>query len=290
MITPVIMCGGVGARLWPLSRALKPKQFHRIFSKNSLYQETLLRFKDKEVFSNPVVLCSESERFYAVNQAAEIGITLDTVICEPLSKNTFPAIGLVALHLESLNEDNMVIVVSSDHYIKNLNSFLAGVKMITNKKLSEGISVFGVKAQSAHTGYGYISLGKEIIRDKAFSVSKFHEKPTNLVAKRFLKSGKYLWNMGMFAFKPDVILSAINNIDRNELEKLRLVYSNKVAQGNFLYFNSDDFSDLTSESIDKKIIEKLGKTNIPLNIIKLDLFWTDIGSWSSLYIFKAPNF
>lgn len=283
MITPIIMCGGVGSRLWPLSRSLKPKQFQKIYSDLSIFQETLKRFVDKNIFSDPIILCSESDKFYVTDQAKEINVKPKRILCEPASKNTCPAIILVSMYLESIDDSNMVIVVSSDQYIQPLKAYISSLKLLNRTSMQESINIFGVSAKSPNTGYGYIKPGKKILGDKIYEVNKFIEKPNLNLAKRLINSGGYMWNIGMFAFKPHIMISAVRSIDPKTYSQCKKILQNIASDKKFISFPLDHYQKLSSSSIDKKIIENLGSHGIPLRLIKPDISWSDIGSWSSIY-------
>lgn len=283
MITPIIMCGGVGSRLWPLSRSLKPKQFQKIYSDLSIFQETLKRFEDKNIFSDPLILCSESDKFYVTDQAKEINVKLKKVLCEPALRNTSPAITLVSMYLESIDDSNMVIVVSSDQYIHPLKAYISSLKLLNRTYTQESINIFGVSAKSPNTGYGYIKLGKKILENKIYEVNKFIEKPNLNSAKRLISSGGYMWNVGMFAFKPQIMITAVRLIDPQTYTQCKKILQNTVSDKKFISFPLDQYQELYSASIDKRIIENLGSYGIPLRLIKLDINWSDIGSWSSIY-------
>ena len=226
MITPIIMCGGVGSRLWPLSRSLKPKQFQKIYSDLSIFQETLKRFEDKNIFSDPLILCSESDKFYVTDQAKEINVKLKKVLCEPALRNTSPAITLVSMYLESIDDSNMVIVVSSDQYIHPLKAYISSLKLLNRTYTQESINIFGVSAKSPNTGYGYIKLGKKILENKIYEVNKFIEKPNLNSAKRLISSGGYMWNVGMFAFKPQIMITAVRLIDPQTYTQCKKILQN----------------------------------------------------------------
>ena len=204
-IIPVILSGGSGTRLWPLSRKLRPKQFLPIVSEDSLFQMTLQRLTGLPEVQSPLIVCNEEHRFLAAEQLREINIKSKGIILEPEGKNTAPAIALSALKLNNNYKDPILLVLSADHLIKNINAFHHSISIASKLAEKNKLVTFGIVPDKSETGYGYIEVKKNN-SDEYYEIKSFKEKPNKTNAKKYIESGKYLWNSGMFVFKAQFIL------------------------------------------------------------------------------------
>ena len=206
MILPIILSGGSGTRLWPLSRKLYPKQFINLISETSLFQDTLLRLPDN--LENPLIVCNEEHRFIAAEQLRQINKHSNGIILEPEGKNTAPAIALAALHELNNNRDPILFVLSSDHIIQDKNIFHQSIEVAKLLAEENKLVTFGAKAKKADTGYGYIEVDNSINKNY-FNIKSFIEKPSLKNANKYIKLGNYFWNTGMFMFKASKYLNEL---------------------------------------------------------------------------------
>ena len=288
LLTPVILSGGFGSRLWPLSRRTFPKQFWPLDynSKLSLLQNTIKRLSPLKHIDKPIIICNEDQRFLVAEQCREIDMKVKILI-EPTGKNTAPAIVLSALYALKQNNESRLIILSSDHIISNEEQFFeainCGEKFIENDKLV----TFGVIPDRAETGYGYIEV-EGMIDNKNLNgklIKNFIEKPNLKKAKEFIKKGKHLWNSGIFMFKASLIINEFKKYSSNDFEILRKAFSKSINDLDFLRIDKENFNKCTNISIDKAIMEK---TDLGV-VIPLDKGWCDIGSWQSLWNFSPKD-
>ncbi|MBS0857088.1 MULTISPECIES: mannose-1-phosphate guanylyltransferase/mannose-6-phosphate isomerase [unclassified Tatumella] len=282
MLIPVIMAGGTGSRLWPMSRELFPKQFLRLHSENSMLQETVLRLSGLKI-DHPLVICNENHRFLVAEQLRQIDQLSNNIILEPVGRNTAPAIALAAFSAILKGENPLLLVLAADHVIDNNKSFHAAISQAIPFAEQGKLVTFGIVPQGAETGYGYIRRGNEISQGEAkgFSVGGFVEKPDKTTAQAYIDSEEYYWNSGMFLFKAQDYLT--------QLEKFRPdIYSvclkaiegkNSDNQENFIRVDRDCFELCPDESIDYAVMEKTRDAVV----IPLDAGWNDVGSWSALW-------
>ena len=282
MIIPIILAGGSGTRLWPLSRKLQPKQFISLLNETSLFQDTLLRLPKEAL--DPIVICNEDHRFLVAEQAREINVTLNSIILEPIGKNTAPAIALAAIKVLKDFENPILIVLAADHKIENTNAFHDAIK--TAHKLAENnkLVTFGIIPESAETGYGYIETEK---KDKAeyFEIKSFVEKPNKKNAIKFLNSGNYFWNSGMFMFNASIYLSELNKFEPEILSSCKKSLNNEYKDLEFLRIDKTEFSKSPNQSIDYAVMEKTNKAKV----VPLDAGWSDVGSWDALMHSKIKD-
>ena len=272
MIIPVILCGGSGTRLWPLSRKLYPKQFMRLVNDKSLFQDTILRLP-KEV-SNPLVICNEEYRFLAAEQLRQINKDSNDIILEPIGKNTAPAIALAAL---ATGNDPLLLVLPADHVIEDEEYFKKLVLDAVPLAESGKLITFGVIPTEAHTGYGYIKGGRKI--DVGLAVDQFVEKPSTQNAKRYFESGKYYWNSGIFLFNANRYLEELNKFRPDIYKSCKESMLGTKSDLNFLRIDKTKFEECPSESVDYAVMENTAEAVV----IPMDAGWSDIGSWSSLW-------
>lgn len=303
MILPVILSGGSGTRLWPLSRELYPKQLLPLVGDQTMLQATVIRLNGLPNLTSPLVVCNDSHRFMIAEQLQEIGKSPSAIILEPVGRNTAPAVALAALNAsEKKGKDPVLLVLPADHVIQDIPGFHEAVK--TGLKLAEkgNLITFGIVPKSSETGYGYIKKGKALgaksiaqraktkkskkptcIHDSsleiAYAVEKFVEKPDLKKARAFLKSGDYLWNSGMFMFKASSYLKELGKFSPDILRFCRKAYSGAYRDLDFIRLDESAFTACPSNSVDYSVMEKT-KAAV---VVPLDAGWSDIGSWSSLW-------
>ena len=273
-ICAVIMAGGSGTRLWPVSRANHPKQFLALHGDDTMLQSTVKRLEGLNVESS-ITICNEEHRFFVAEQLREID-KLGSIILEPVGRNTAPAIALAALSSKD-DEDPMLLVLAADHVIQDEAAFTKAVSDAIPLAESGKLVTFGVVAHEPNTGYGYIKRGAP--QGVGFAVDMFVEKPTLKLATEYLESGDYFWNSGMFLFKASRYLEELKK-HRSDIYDAVCLSMEDVAQDNdFFRVNKPAFDACPSESIDYAVMEKTEHAVV----VPMDAGWSDIGSWSSLW-------
>lgn len=276
MILPVIMAGGSGTRLWPLSRSLYPKQFLQLSGKQTMLQETVARLVGIDT-GKPITICNEEHRFIVAEQLRAID-QLGTIILEPEGRNTAPAIALAADVATSHHfDDPLLLVLAADHVIQDQNAFAAAVEQAVPLAEQGKLVTFGIVPQSPHTGYGYIKRGEAI--DSGFSVDQFVEKPDIDVAQNYLNSGEYYWNSGMFLFKASRYLEELKRYRPNIADACEASLQDITKDMDFVRVIKEAFVQCPDDSIDYAVMEKTQDAVV----IPLDAGWNDIGSWSALW-------
>jgi len=283
VIVPVILSGGSGTRLWPLSRKHHPKQYLNLINDDStLFQETVLRLP--KGIEKPLIISNEEHRFLVAEQLREIGMNNCSIILEPNGKNTAPAVTLAALNFLSIKVDPTLLVLSSDHLIQNNSAFHRAVA--TGKTLAEQekLVTFGVAPTAPETGYGYIEVKKSNSK-KYHDIKSFIEKPSLDKAISFVESGNYFWNSGIFMFKASVYLKELEKFEPEILKACKKSFNNNLIDLNFHRLNKEEFNKCPDKSIDYAVMENT------LNgaVIQLDSLWKDLGSWSTLWDFKTKD-
>ena len=280
MIHPVIMAGGTGSRLWPLSRQLNPKQFLKLTdSPLSMLQSTVARLEGLKA-EKPLLICNEEHRFLAAEQMRQSGQDDVQIILEPCGRNTAPAIALAAIQLcESAGSDNpLMLVLAADHLIQNAEAFQQGVAKAIPLAEQGKLVTFGIVPSHPETGYGYIHRGAELATD-CYSVEKFVEKPDVDTANAYLDSGDYLWNSGMFLFSARDYLKELETHRPDILSACKAAIADASEDLHFTRVNADLFAQCPAESVDYAVMEKTDKAAV----VALDAGWSDIGSWSALW-------
>ena len=272
-VCAVIMAGGSGTRLWPLSRAGYPKQFLSVMGERTMLQETALRLKGIDI-SSSITICNEEHRFYVADQLNAID-RLGTIILEPEGRNTAPAIALAALAAEK--DDPLLLVLAADHIIENRAAFTASINSAIPLADAGKLVTFGIVPTEAHTGYGYIKKGP--IENPGYRVEKFVEKPSGSVAKEYFSSGNYFWNSGMLLLKASRYLEELQKFRPDIYEACKLSMADVSADLDFLRVDSTAFKNCPSQSVDYAVMEK---TNDAM-VVPMSAGWSDIGSWSSLF-------
>lgn len=279
---PVILSGGSGTRLWPLSRGQYPKQFLPLVSGHTMIQETVLRLEGLTGLKAPIAVCNEDHRFMLAEQLREIGANPAAIILEPVGKNTAPAVAVAALSAES--EDDILLILPADHVVGNRPVFHEAVAEA--RKLAEQnlLVTFGIVATEPETGYGYIKAGNQR-HGAAFNVAAFVEKPDLQTAQRYLESGDYFWNSGMFAFKAGCFLRELEKFNPQMLKVCREALQAAKTDLDFVRLDKTIFSSCPADSIDYAVMEKTDKAVV----IPLDADWNDVGSWSALWDVTAKD-
>lgn len=280
---PVIMSGGSGTRLWPLSRQLYPKQLLPLMGASSMLQETVARLDGLD-FQSSIIICNEEHRFIVAEQLRESNLNNCDIILEPIGRNTAPAIAVAAFHALNSDKDAILLVLAADHVIKDINAFHEAISKAESLATKDKLVTFGVVPDKAETGYGYIKRGQQI-NGEGYLVDSFVEKPDSETAGSYLLSGEYLWNSGMFMFKASRYL--------DELKKFHpSIYSSceqsvNIIEKSFDYLRLDKeiFSSCPSESIDYAVMEKTDAAVV----VPLDAQWNDVGSWSALWDINSKD-
>lgn len=277
-ITPVILSGGSGTRLWPLSTPEKPKQFLNLFGPLSMFQMTLQRCADERIYRKPVIVGSSRHVGIMREQMQEAGVAPGTIILEPCARNTAPAIALAALAAE--NPTDLVLVMPSDHLMKNIEAFQKAVLASIPVAQSRRLVTFGIEPTGPNTGYGYIQQGDAIVGSKrSFSAKKFVEKPDQDNAERMLAEGGYHWNAGIFLFRADSYLAAMEKYSPEMLAACRSAMVRKRSESEIIYPDADAFALAPSSSIDYAIMERAES----VAVTPVSPGWSDVGSWDSLF-------
>ncbi len=275
-IFPAVMCGGSGTRLWPLSRALFPKQFLPLVNDTSMLQDTLLRLPEN--CQHPVFICNEEHRFLLAEQVRKLGQQQSTILLEPQGRNTAPAIALAAIDAVAKDKDALLLVLASDHVIQDTVAFHQAVERASVVAEQGKLVTFGIVPTHAETGYGYIKKGGEQASG-TFKVAQFVEKPNQKVASEYLASGDYLWNSGMFLFKASRYLEELGRFRADILESCQTSMADSQQDLDFTRPNRAAFLACQSESIDYAVMEKTDDAVV----IPLDAGWSDVGSYSALW-------
>jgi len=273
MIYPVIMAGGTGSRLWPLSRQLNPKQFLRLANSDwSMLQETILRLDGLET-APPRLICNEQHRFLAAEQLRKLSITGADIILEPVGKNTAPAIALAALQAQEEIEDPILLVLAADHLVTDCAKFQEIVRKSLPLAIAGKLVTFGITPSSPETGYGYIEKG-EALSEGGFTVNRFVEKPKLETALNYLSTGRYLWNSGMFMFRASRYLEELKANQPEILQACRNALAAGKKDMDFIRVDAAAFSACPEDSIDYAVMEKTSEAVV----VELDAGWSDIGS------------
>ena len=283
MIVPVILSGGSGDRLWPLSRKLYPKQFISLINDSTLFQDTIMRLPEEA--SDPLIICNEEHRFIVAEQLRQINSKNKGIILEPVAKNTAPAVAIAAMNSISEGIDPVLLVLSADHAIDNKKQFLKSVGIA--KKIAEKgkLVALGIKPTKPEIGYGYIEV-KKIDNSSHYDMLSFKEKPNAEVAKKYIDSKKYYWNSGIFIFKASVYLSELKKYESEIFNICKKSCSKFTKDYNFIRVDKNEFSKCPNKSIDHAVMEK----TLIGAIVPLSGGWNDVGSWETLWHSKSKDF
>ena len=282
-ILPVLLAGGSGTRLWPLSREDYPKQFLRLIDDKSLLQNTALRATQVKGVLPPLVICGESHRFVVAEQLQAIGMEKSTILLEPEGRNTAPAAACAALYAAGQHgPDTLVFLMSADQSVTDVPAFVAAAQAAAGAAQAGTLTVFGVKPTRAETGFGYIKSGAPL-KSGGQQVAAFVEKPDAQRAEKFLKEGGYWWNGGLFMFPAKVFLDELKHLEPDMLEACTAALKKGERDGQFLRLDALSFKKARNESIDYAVMEKT--KNVAM--VPLDCGWDDVGSWAYLSTLKG---
>ena len=278
MIHPVLLCGGAGTRLWPLSRRALPKQFLPLVSDKSLLQSTLLRLRGLTQLSAPIVVCSNDHRFLVADQLQEIGITPASLILEPMARNTAPAVAMAAYAALQRDSDAQLLVLPADHTIGNVAAFHRAI--LAAKPLADDgyMTAFGIVPASAETGYGYIEQGEKL-GESGNQIARFVEKPDAARAQQFLDQGNFLWNSGMYLFNAQLYLDELLKYQPAVHEAARLAFERAQVDLDFLRADEESFASSPAISLDYGVMEQTERAAV----VPADIDWNDIGSYAALW-------
>ena len=282
MIIPVILSGGSGTRLWPISRKLHPKQFISLTSEKTLFQETILRLPKN--IADPIIVCNEEHRFLAAEQLRQINKKSNGIILEPFGRNTAPAVALAALNLIKNNNNCSLLVLSADHHIDDNKVFHSAIKEAKKHSDNGKLVTFGVLPKKPETGYGYIEANFSST-STSYPIKSFKEKPDLKDAQLYCDSGNYFWNSGMFMFKVSTYLDELEEFEPEILSTCKKSLLTDYFDYDFIRLENDIFKKCPSKSLDYAVMEK---TNNGV-VIPLNCDWSDIGSWNSLWNFKSKD-
>ncbi|HCD6227474.1 TPA: mannose-1-phosphate guanylyltransferase/mannose-6-phosphate isomerase, partial [Klebsiella pneumoniae] len=290
MLLPVIMAGGTGSRLWPMSRELYPKQFLSLHGGNSMLQETVSRLDGLRV-EDPLVICNEQHRFLVAEQLRKISKLSNNIILEPIGRNTAPAIALAAFlaTIKDNDEDPLLLVLAADHVIEDVDAFHNAVNKAIPLATRGELVTFGIVPSGPETGYGYIKRGN-ILEDSitdVFSVMSFVEKPDLDTAKSYVDSGEYYWNSGMFLFRATRYLEELSKFRPDIYSACQLAMKELQPDSieEFIRIDNNAFVNCPDESVDYAVMEKTSSAVV----VPLDANWNDVGSWSALWDVNNKN-
>lgn len=279
-IIPVILSGGSGTRLWPLSRQLRPKQFLPMVDPLSLFQNTLQRLQGDSKLEPALIVCNEEHRFMVAEQLRSLQLQHQGILLEPVGRNTAPAIALAALYLAQQGKtDALLLVLPADHVIQDQAAFHQAIQAAAQAAREGYLVTFGILPQRAETGYGYIQQGESIKGLAAKRVAAFVEKPNAATATAYLESGEYLWNSGMFLFRADRLLAELTKYQPEIIAQCQLALTQPRQDFDFIRPQAADFAACPSISIDYAVMER----TTDAVVIPLDAGWSDVGAWSAVW-------
>lgn len=275
-IVPVVLAGGSGTRLWPLSREQYPKQFLRLTGETTLLQQTMTRLAGLRCQA-PIVVCNEEHGFIVADQCGGCGVEVGAMVLEPAARNTAPAVALAAIRAKAEGADPVLFVLPADHHVADETAFAAAVERAIESAEAGNIVVFGINPSHPATGYGYIQTGAAGANDATVAkVTRFAEKPSRAVARRYLAEGGWYWNSGMFLLPASVYLDELARHRPDILEAC--IAAAEVQTGAEIHRAGDAFLRCPAESIDRAVMEKTTRGVV----VPIDMGWSDVGSWNSL--------
>ena len=289
-IFPVIMAGGSGTRLWPLSRKQKPKQFQPIVTDETMFMQTMYRLESGRQLTNmeiadPIVVCAETHKDMVLQQSHEAEQKLLHLVLEPVGRNTAPVAAITSLIVNDIDPEGIILLLPADHHITDTEGFWSAVSSgLTAAELGH-ITTFGIQPSHAETGYGYIKIASPV-SDKVFAIDSFREKPDQVTAESYLEAGTYFWNAGIFLFQAAGMLIEFEKSALDILESCTICLNKSGRQENSIPLDHDSFSSCRSDSIDYAIMEKTAKGAI---VAPVDIGWNDIGAWSAVQKLLIDN-
>ncbi|HEV7733848.1 MAG TPA: mannose-1-phosphate guanylyltransferase/mannose-6-phosphate isomerase [Candidatus Binatia bacterium] len=279
LIVPVVLCGGSGTRLWPLSRALQPKQLLALTGERTMLQETVLRAHDPSRYAPPIVICGEDHRFIVAEQLRQIGVVPEAIIVEPIGRNTAPAAGIVAAHLLSRAPDALMLVMPADHAITDPAAFQSAVTHGRAAADAGRLVTFGIEPTRPETGYGYLQRGNPIDGlPRCFALTRFVEKPPRATAEQFLADGDHLWNSGIFLFPVERFQQELTRHEPAVVAACEAALEDVVRDTTFLRLG-EAFRDAPSCAIDTAVMERVADSAV----VPVTMGWSDVGSWAALW-------
>ncbi len=279
LVYPVILSGGAGTRLWPMSRTLRPKQLLPLVSDRTMLQETMLRVAGPD-FAPPIVVCNEEHRFMIAEQVRALGVTPKAIVLEPVPRNTAPAITVAALMAAEADDAAVMLVLPSDHVIEDETGFHAALATARAAAAAGAMVTFGIPPSRPETGYGYIKRGRPLAGAAGcFRIERFVEKPDRATAEGYLASGEYAWNSGMFVLPAGGYLHEVGRLEPELLERCREALAGAAADLDFLRLKCEPFAQAEAVSVDYAVMERTDKGAM----VPADIGWSDVGSWSALW-------
>jgi mannose-1-phosphate guanylyltransferase / mannose-6-phosphate isomerase len=279
LIYPVILSGGSGTRLWPMSRSAYPKQLLPLLSESSLLQESVRRIADPARFADPLILANDEHRFIIAEQLRQIGAKPQTIMLEPVARNTAPAAAAAALWLKALDPAALMLIMPSDHAITDQAAFLAALDAGVAAAATGRLVTFGIAADRPETGYGYIQQGADLASAGAFEVAAFVEKPDLARAKRYLASGDYTWNSGIFLFPVGLYLAELAARLPETCDAVEAAVAGAKGDLDFLRLDGEAFARAANESIDYAVMEHTRNAAV----VPVAMGWSDVGAWDALW-------
>ncbi len=279
-VHPVILAGGSGTRLWPLSRASRPKPFLPLTDERTFFQMTVSRVSDPGRFAPPLVICGSHHRFLVAAQLQEASAELPRIVLEPAARNTAPAACTAALLAAREDPDSLILLLPSDHFIGDLTGFQRAVDKAVDAASNGWLTTFGATPERPETGYGYIERGEELSKVAGgFRIVRFVEKPDLSAARRYLAAGSFLWNSGMFLVPAKLLLEEMERYEPEILGACRAALKKATSDQDFLRLDEDAFAGQPSLSFDRAVMERTDRSAV----IPIDIGWSDVGSWEALY-------
>lgn len=284
-IFPVILSGGAGTRLWPLSRGALPKQLLPLHGKRTMIQETAARVHLPDA-APPILLCNDDHRFLVAEQMQEIGLAPCAIVLEPMGRNTAPAAAVAALIAGENDPKAIVALFPSDHVVADEAAFRAALEIAVKAAEAGAIVTFGLEPTAPETGYGYIERGEVLAgSDGAYKVTAFKEKPDAATAAAYIAAGRYYWNGGMFVFRADVLIAEIENLAPDILPPVREAVAKAARDLDFIRLDAESFAKAPNISIDYAVMERTDKAVV----VPCSIGWNDVGSWSSLWEIREQD-
>ncbi len=284
MIQPIILAGGSGTRLWPLSRALYPKQLINLVDENTMLQNTVKRLDGLSEKANPVVICNDEYRFMVAEQLRRMGVSPGAIILEPVGRNTAPALAVAALWALDRGTDPVLLILPADHHIQKVAAFQQALETGYAYARSGNLITFGIIPEKPETGYGYIKMGEPLASDdkakgEAMTIAAFVEKPDMETAREYVDSKAYCWNSGMFMFQASKAIAELEKFEPDILAACRKAVENGKMDLDFFRLDKDAFADSPSDSIDYALMEKTSDGAM----VPMAAGWNDLGSWEALW-------